>query len=135
MILEFARSADVNAADKDVHLVVRSKDSDIVQKVFDCGGDHNARDRSGKLSVHHAAATRWWSNLDVITTLLRSFINDPTREQSHASSLGENDANIGRLYNAEDVYKSRAANALQQRDSAGQTSLHIAAVFLVKREE
>jgi ankyrin repeat protein len=131
MILEFARSADVNAADKDgltpLHLVVRSKDSDIVQKVLDCGGDHNARDRSGKLSVHHAAATRWWSNLDVITTLLRSFINDPTREQSHTSSLGENDANIGRFHNAEDVYKSRATNALQQRDQAGQTPLHIAA--------
>jgi ankyrin repeat protein len=151
MILELARSADVNAADKDgltsLHLVVQSKDSDIVQKVLDCGGDHNARDRSGKLPVHHAAATRWWSNLDVITTLLvhhaaatrwwsnldvittllRSFINDPTREQSHTSSLGENDANIGRLHNAEDVYKSRAKNALQQRDKAGQTPLHIAA--------
>lgn len=130
MILEFARPADVNAADKDgltpLHLAVQSKDSDIVQKVLNCGGDHNARDRNGKLPVHHAASTRWWSNLDVIITLL-SFINDPAREQSHTSSLGEKDANIGGLHNAEYVYKSRATNALQQRDNAGQTPLHIAA--------
>src|ERR1700733_12537716 len=120
MILESARSTDVNAADKDgltpLHLAVRGKDNDIVQKVLNCGGDHNARDRSGKLPVHHAAATRWWSNLDVITTLLRSFMNDPTPEPSCTSSLGGRDGNIGRLHTAEDVYKSRATNALQQRD-------------------
>jgi ankyrin repeat protein len=130
MILELAQPADVNAVDKDgltpLHLAVQSKDSDIVQKVLNCGGDHNARDKSGKLPVHHAAATRWWSNLDVIRTLLRSFVNDSTREHSH-TSLGERDGNIGRLYNAEDVFKSRAANALQQRDKTGQTPLHIAA--------
>ena len=119
MFLESAQPADVNAADKDgltpLHLAVRSKDSEIVQKVLDCGGDHNARDRGGKLPIHHAAATIWWSNLKVITTLLRSLVDDPAQEQSHTS------------LDAEDAFDRRAANALQQRDKTGQTPLHIAA--------
>ena len=76
--------------------------------------------------MHHTAATGWWLNLNVITTLLRSFVNDPTREQSHIR-LSEEDKKIGRLHDAGDVFKSRAANALQQRDKTGQTPLHIAA--------
>jgi ankyrin repeat protein len=55
-------------------------------------------------------------------------VNDPTRKQSHIR-LSEEDEKIGRLHDAEDVFKSRAANALQQRDKTGQTPLHIAAAY------
>lgn len=63
----------------------------------------NACDQNGKLPVRHAAATRWWASLDVITTLLRSFVNDPTREQSY-TCLDEKEGNFGRLNGAEDVF-------------------------------
>jgi hypothetical protein len=43
----------------------------------------NACDQNGKLPVRHAAATRWWASLAMITTLFRFFVNDPTREQSY----------------------------------------------------